>query len=53
MKAKAAEPDPFIWYKFLDDLAGGDITKYEAIEEMNYIHYLNVVAMRIIKAKNK
>lgn len=29
-------PDGFGWISFIDTLAGGDITKYEAIYDMNY-----------------
>lgn len=39
------------WYATIDELAGGDVTKYEAIEQMNMHRCLNNLCYKIDKRK--
>ena len=41
------------WYATIDELAGGDLTKYEAIEEMNVHKCLNKLCYNIDKRKKE
>lgn len=49
-------PDEYVWYSLLDNLSNGDITKYDDILDMNYIHILNILSYNYYKylyLKNK
>jgi hypothetical protein len=41
------------WYSTIDELAGGDITKYEAIEQLNIHTCLNNLCYKIDKRKKE
>ena len=41
------------WYTTIDELAGGDITKYEAIEQLNMHKCLNNLCYKIDKRKKE
>jgi hypothetical protein len=41
------------WYSTIDELAGGDVTRYEAVEQLNMHTCLNNLCYKIDKRKKE